>query len=118
MDVEVNFVMTRCARKFIAQCSAWQAFTLTSVSISVLAAITFIHLGITGWDLVTKIFITLGCVTCLFWWIWVMQRIKDIATWWAELHTTIEQTSILLSDTKADIASIKKITKQENSLFG
>ena len=110
--------MTRCAHKFIAQCSAWQAFVLTSVCIGAAATALFVYHGITGWDLAAKIFITMGCVTCLFWWVWIMQRVKDIAVWWAELHTTVDQASKLLSETKSDLASIKKITKQENSLFG
>ena len=110
--------MTRCAHKFIAECSVWQAFVLASVTTGLLAVTIFVHLGITGWDLAAKIFITMGCATCVFWWIWIMQKIKDIAVWWAELQTTVNQTSQLLSDTKADLATIKKIAKQENSLFG
>lgn len=107
-----------CAQRFISQCTAWQSFALISVIVGSLAGLIFGSLGLAGWDLIVKVFVSLGCVTCIFWWLWAMQRLKDIAAWWANLNANVDQASKLLSDTKSDIESIKKITKQENSLFG
>ena len=69
-----------CAQRFISQCAAWQAFALISIFVGAMAAVVSIALGLAGWELVTKVFVAMGCVTCIFWWLWAMQRIKDIAT--------------------------------------
>jgi|Laugrespbdmm15sd_2_1035082.scaffolds.fasta_scaffold01147_9 hypothetical protein len=62
-----------------------------------------------GWDMAVKVIITWGVATCIIWWMWILKKIYDIATWWLELHHHLTIATQLLHETKADIKDIKKI---------
>jgi hypothetical protein len=110
--------MKPCPYKLDLQCRAWQSFGLVTTVASFVAGTVFCMMGVTGWSLVLDVCIIAGATTCVFWWIWVLAKIREFAAWWAGLHHRVEEASQLLAETKTEISEIKKITKQDTSLFG
>lgn len=95
----------------------WQVYTLITLGITTIVAL-FLHFsGLSGWELFTKTVLTLGCTTCVIWWVWCMKKIKDIASWWHNLHAQLDLAQQLLVETKQEITSIKQAHRQDNSLF-
>lgn len=99
-----------CSRKFIQQCKHWQAYGVVSLAIMLFSFALLSHSNFTGWELVAKVFVVWGTITCVVWWIWIMKKTYDIATWWFELHNNLDTATQLLHETKADIRDIKNLS--------
>jgi hypothetical protein len=117
VDVEVNTGMKPCSYKFLKQCTFWQFYASVSVGIATVLGFVIYNNSISDWTVCMKFAAGFGAFTCLCWWLWCVKKIKDIAFWWFDLHHKLEQTHILLNETKQDLKIIKQSYKQENNLF-
>jgi hypothetical protein len=97
-----------CPYKFFNQCVLWRLFVLVSVPVSLLVAAVGVYLGYCGWDLAVKVIIAMGTTTCVVWWLWIMKKAHDLATWWIELRENINAADNLLKSTKQDLQEIKQ----------
>lgn len=98
-----------CSTQFYNQCNVWQVYAVTSVTTFIAVAAVCYYAGLSNWSTFVDVSIALGCVTCLVWWMWVMKKLRDIAIWWTELHSTIDQTGQTLAETKQDIKELKTV---------
>jgi hypothetical protein len=65
-----------------------------------------------NWDILFKSAVAFGTATCFVWWVWVMKKLRDLATWWIDLKHNMDKASQLLAESKQDLQEIKKLSKQ------
>ena len=99
-----------CSTRFLTQCNWWSRYTVGSVLVILITFAVLEYKNFAGWDLIVKVIITWGAATCVIWWMWIIKKLYDIATWWIELHHHVTTATQLLQETKADIKDIKRLS--------
>lgn len=97
-----------CAQQFIKECVFWELY-ITGALTSTTVITLYLHFaGISGWELALKSLTVFSGVSCVIWSLWCIKKIKEVACWWESLHSRLDNTQQLLSETKHELQTIKQ----------
>ena len=96
-----------CPRAFDLECRLWTSYLVLCVIAMFVGSAIGMYLGLDDWQIVAKTVIAVGATSCVFWWLWVMKKIRDIACWWIDLRTNLDAAAQALAEARQDIKEIK-----------